>query len=65
MIETDETDDTVTDRLRIARASTTPFQAATLLTFAAAITFTLVVLQEPLAHDSLHTFRHAAGIVCH
>jgi len=59
------TDETVADRLRPVRAPVTPFQAATLMIFAASITFTLIALQEPLAHDSLHNFRHAAGIVCH
>ena len=59
------TEDTVSDRLRTARATLTPSQLAALTIFAAAITFTLVVLQEPLVHESLHNFRHAAGIVCH
>jgi hypothetical protein len=59
------TDETVSDRFRTVRATLTPQEASTLLAFAAAITFTLVVLQEPLAHESLHNFRHAAGIVCH
>jgi len=59
------TDETVSDRVRTARATLTPQEASTLLVFAAAITFALVVLQEPLVHDSLHDFRHAAGIVCH
>lgn len=59
------TDETVSDRLQTVRATLTPLQAATLLIFASSITFTLLVLQEPLAHESLHNFRHAAGIVCH
>jgi hypothetical protein len=59
------TDDTVADRIQTARATVTPLQAATVLTFATAITFALVVLQEPMAHESLHNFRHAAGVVCH
>jgi len=59
------TDESVSDRLRTVRATATPLEAGTMLAFAAAITFGLVVLQEPLAHESLHNFRHAAGIVCH
>lgn len=59
------TDDTVRDRIETTRSTLTPLQAVTLLTFATAITFSLLVLQEPLAHDSLHNFRHAAGVVCH
>ena len=59
------TDDTVRDRIETVRSIISPLEAATLLTFATAITFSLLVLQEPLAHDSLHNFRHAAGIVCH
>jgi len=59
------TDDTVADRVRIARATLAPPQFVAVAAFAAAIVFTLVVLQEPLVHDSLHDFRHATGIVCH
>jgi len=59
------TDESVSDRLQTVRATATPLEAGAMLTFAAAITFALVVLQEPLAHESLHNFRHAAGIVCH
>jgi len=59
------TDDTVANRLRTVRTALTPVEAATLLAFAAAITFALVVFQEPLAHESLHNFRHAAGVACH
>lgn len=64
MAATDETE-TVLDRVRTARATLTPLQAALLLTFATASTFLLVVLQDPLVHDSTHNFRHAVGIACH
>lgn len=57
--------ETVRDRVGTVRRTVTPLQAATLLTFATAITFALVFVQEPLVHDSLHNFRHAAGITCH
>ncbi|MXV63840.1 CbtB-domain containing protein [Natronorubrum sp. JWXQ-INN-674] len=59
------TNDTVSSRIEIARAELTPIQFATGLLFAAAIAFVLVFLQEPLAHDAMHNFRHAAGITCH
>ncbi|ELY54685.1 CbtB-domain containing protein [Natronococcus sp. A-GB1] len=57
--------ETVADRIDAARAVLTPIQAATGLTFAAGIAFVLVFLQDPLAHDAMHNFRHAAGITCH
>ncbi|MFC4438098.1 MULTISPECIES: CbtB domain-containing protein [Natrialbaceae] len=59
------TSDTVSDRIESASAELTPIQIATGLAFAAGIAFTLVFLQEPLAHDAMHNFRHAAGITCH
>jgi hypothetical protein len=57
--------ETVADRLELARSELDPTQIAAGLAFGAAITFALLFLQEPLAHDSMHHFRHAAGIVCH
>ncbi|ELZ11696.1 hypothetical protein C479_06562 [Halovivax asiaticus JCM 14624] len=57
--------DTVRNRVRIAQETMTPGQLAALLAFGAAIAFALVFVQEPLVHDSLHDFRHAAGITCH
>ncbi len=59
------TTDTVADRIETARATVTPIQVATILVFGTAITFMLVFLQEPLVHDSMHNFRHVAGITCH
>jgi hypothetical protein len=59
------TGETVSDRIDAAHAELTPIQAATGLAFAAGIAFTLVFLQDPLAHDAMHNFRHAAGITCH
>jgi len=58
-------DDTVADRIDTARAQIAPTTALAILGFGAAITFTLLLVQEPLAHESLHNFRHAAGVVCH
>ncbi len=59
------TDDTISDRFETLRSTLTPLQAASLVVFGTAITFLLVVLQDPVIHDSTHNFRHAAGIVCH
>lgn len=59
------TNETVADRLELAQAELTPIQVAAGLAFGAAIVFALVFLQEPLAHDAMHNFRHAAGITCH
>ena len=58
-------DDTVADRIDTALAEIAPTTALSIFAFGAAITFALLLVQEPLAHESLHNFRHAAGIVCH
>jgi len=58
-------DDTVADRIETARAEIAPTTALAIFAFGAAITFALLVVQEPLVHDSMHNFRHVAGIVCH
>ena len=57
--------DTVHDRIVRARSDLTPTAAATAVLLAAAIGFTLLFLQDPMAHDAMHGFRHAAGITCH
>lgn len=59
------TNETVSDRLELAHSELTPTQIAVGLAFGAAITFALLFLQDPLAHDATHHFRHAAGVVCH
>ena len=59
------TNDSVHNRLELAQNQLSPVQIASGLLFGAAIAFTLVFLQEPLAHDAMHNFRHAAGIACH
>lgn len=59
------TSDTVSDRIETASTELTPSQALTGLAFAAGIAFTLIFLQDPLAHDAMHNFRHGAGITCH
>ncbi|ELZ43433.1 hypothetical protein C464_16942 [Halorubrum coriense DSM 10284] len=57
--------DTVADRFATAGAQIDPITALTALALVAALGFTLLFLQEPLAHDALHDFRHGAGIICH
>lgn len=57
--------DTVQDRISIARATLTPLQATALLAFGLSIGFTLMFVQDPLVHDAMHNFRHGAGITCH
>lgn len=57
--------DTVSDRIVHARSDLTPTAALMSVALAAALGFTLLFLQDPLVHDALHNFRHAAGITCH
>ncbi len=58
-------DETVANRIDLARTNLSIPQIAAGFTFGVAIAFVLVFLQEPLAHDAMHNFRHAAGITCH
>lgn len=57
--------ETVHDRIEQARLDVTPTQAALGIAMAASLGFVLLFLQEPLVHDAMHNFRHAAGITCH
>jgi cobalt transporter subunit CbtB len=57
--------ETVHDRIDIARASLTPTQIAIGLGLIALAGVTLLFVQEPMVHDAMHNFRHAAGITCH
>lgn len=57
--------DTVRNRIVRARTDVTPTMAVATLVVAAALGFTLLFLQDPMAHDAMHNFRHAAGITCH
>lgn len=59
------TNDTVHDRIERARIDLTPTQRVAIVVLVAAIGFVLLFVQEPLVHDSIHNFRHAAGITCH
>ncbi len=57
--------ETVQGRIEYARGELTPTQIAAGLLFGAALGFTLLFVQDPLVHDAMHNFRHAAGIACH
>ena len=57
--------DTVHSRIKQARTELTPTQLAVGLALVAAFGFALLFLQDPMMHDSMHNFRHAAGITCH
>ncbi|ELY80590.1 CbtB domain-containing protein [Natrinema pallidum] len=59
------TTETVHDRIGTARDELTTGQLLAVFAFVAALTFVLLFLQEPLAHDSMHNFRHAVGVTCH
>nr|WP_245180911.1 CbtB domain-containing protein [Halomicroarcula amylolytica] len=43
----------------------TSTQLAVGFALVAALGFALLFVQEPMLHDSMHNFRHAAGITCH
>ena len=59
------TSDTVHQRIDRASVELTPVQIAVVLGVIAALGFTLLFLQEPMVHDSLHNFRHTVGVTCH
>jgi hypothetical protein len=63
--DTTRTTDGVYDRIERARASLTGPQIAIAVALVAALGFTLLFVQDPMLHDSLHNFRHSAGITCH
>lgn len=56
---------TVHGRIEQARIKLSPTQVAVGLALVAALGFALLFVQEPTMHDSMHNFRHAAGITCH
>jgi len=56
---------TVHGRIEQARMELTPARVAVGLALVAALGFALLFVQEPMMHDSMHNFRHAAGITCH
>ncbi|RCU45916.1 CbtB-domain containing protein [Haloplanus salinus] len=64
-MQTSATTTSVHGRIDRVRSAPTPAQLATGLLFAVALGVTLLFVQGPLVHDSLHTVRHTAGIACH
>ena len=56
---------TVGGRVEQVAAELDPVHIAALLAVGAALGFTLLFMQDPLVHDSLHNFRHSIGITCH
>jgi cobalt transporter subunit CbtB len=57
--------DTVHGRIEHARTTLSKTQAAVGLALLLALGVALLVAQDPMLHDSLHNFRHSAGITCH
>jgi cobalt transporter subunit CbtB len=57
--------DTVHGRVTHVRTALTPAQIATAAALVLALGFALLFVQEPLVHDAMHNFRHAAGVTCH
>jgi hypothetical protein len=57
--------DTVSGRVEGAFVELTPAQMAIALALIVALGGTLMLVQEPAVHDSLHNFRHMTGITCH
>jgi hypothetical protein len=56
---------TVAGRVEQATVELDPVHLAAILAVGAALGFTLLFLQDPLVHDSLHNFRHSIGVTCH
>lgn len=59
------TTETVHDRVDFAIESLSPAQMAAGLGLVLLAGFTLLFAQDPLVHDAMHNFRHAAGVTCH
>ncbi|WP_246986749.1 CbtB domain-containing protein [Halorientalis marina] len=57
--------DTVHGRIEHARTTLSRTQLVVGLALLLALGAALLVVQEPMMHDSLHNFRHSAGITCH
>ncbi|MFA9517172.1 CbtB domain-containing protein [Halopenitus sp. H-Gu1] len=56
---------TIHGRIDHARVEFTPTRIALGIMLVAALGFALLFIQEPMVHDSMHSFRHAAGVTCH
>lgn len=56
---------TTADRVKHAFVEITPTQLAIGLLLVTALGAAMMFAQEPMLHDAMHNFRHAAGITCH
>jgi cobalt transporter subunit CbtB len=59
------TANTVAGRFEQAHEELSAWDVVLGLALLAGLGFALLVVQHPMVHDSLHNFRHGAGIVCH
>jgi len=59
------TGNTVTSRVEQARVELRARDVILGIALVTVLGFALVLAQTPMAHDGLHNFRHAAGIICH
>ncbi len=57
--------DTVRHRVDIATSGLSGTQMMLGVALVAALGFTLLFVQDPMVHDSMHNFRHGAGVTCH
>lgn len=57
--------ETVSQRIDEALIEVTPARLAAGLGLLLLVGAALLFAQEPLVHDTMHNFRHGAGIVCH
>lgn len=57
--------DSVQNRFVQAQIDLTASQIAMGLLLLTVISFVVLFMQDPLVHDSMHNFRHVAGITCH
>lgn len=56
--------DSIHGRIEHARFELTRAQLLG-LTLAVGLAVALAFVQEPMVHDAMHNFRHAAGVTCH
>lgn len=56
---------TVAGRVEQAALELDTVYIAAVVAVGVALGFSLLFMQEPLLHDSLHNFRHSIGITCH
>lgn len=57
--------DTIGGRIERARVELTATEVAVGLAIVVVLGFALLFVQEPMVHDSMHGFRHVAGVTCH